>query len=174
MLGQRVLLIDLDSQGHCAVGRGMKPRLNEPSIHNLFVDPAATLSEAVRPTTMANQWLAPADPFFDQGSGTRNDLRLRSAISDEGLTEQFDFIAFDTPWLACHLAGCGSRSLQVRRRKAAIGVTRSKLRHNPSQTASATPQEAPDAACDPAGTSGRVPMRRGVTGALVSAKGIAR
>ena len=97
MLGQRVLLIDLDSQGHCAVGRGMKPRLKEPCIHNLFVDPAATLSEAVRPTTMANLWPAPADPFFDQGSGTRNDLRLRSAIRDEGLTEQFDCKRLSAP-----------------------------------------------------------------------------
>ncbi|MFZ4539049.1 ParA family protein [Propionivibrio sp.] len=31
-LGQRVLLIDLDSQGHCAIGLGLKPKPDEASV----------------------------------------------------------------------------------------------------------------------------------------------
>lgn len=96
-LGRRVLLIDLDSQGHCAVGCGIKPRADEASVHRLFIDPAATLSEAIRPTAMENLWIAPADPLFDHGRGARDDLRLRRAISDERLAERFDLIIIDTP-----------------------------------------------------------------------------
>lgn len=96
-LGLRVLLIDLDSQGHCAVGCGVKPKAGEPSVHRLFIDPAATLSDAIVPTIMNKLWLAPADPLFDHGSGERDDQRLRNAIADEKLAERFDIIVIDTP-----------------------------------------------------------------------------
>ena len=96
-LGQRVLLIDLDSQGHCAVGFGLPPSLMQGSVHRLFVDPSATLSEAIRPTALETLWIAPANPLFDHGSGQRNDLRLRNAIIDEKLAERFDLIVIDTP-----------------------------------------------------------------------------
>ena len=96
-LGQRVLLIDLDSQGHCAVGCGVKPKTGEPSVHRLFIDTTATLSEAIVPTLVEKLWLAPADPLFDHGSGERDDLRLRNAIADEKLDERFDIIIIDTP-----------------------------------------------------------------------------
>jgi chromosome partitioning protein len=95
--GLRVLLIDLDSQGHCAVGVGVQRKTGEASVHRLFVDPQATLSEAIRPTPVENLWLAPADPLFDHGSGERNDLRLRNAIVDEALAERFDLLIVDTP-----------------------------------------------------------------------------
>ncbi len=95
--GRRVLLIDLDSQGHCAVGFGLRPKAGEPSVHRLFIDPTATLSEAIRPTVLQTLWLAPADPLFDHGSGERNDRRLRQAIVDERLAERFDLIVIDTP-----------------------------------------------------------------------------
>ena len=96
-LGQRVLLIDLDSQGHCAVGFGLKPSPNGRSVHRLFIDPSATLSAAIQPTALETLWIAPADPLFDHGSGVRNDRRLRNAILDEKLAERFDLIIIDTP-----------------------------------------------------------------------------
>ena len=96
-LGHRVLLIDLDSQGHCALGVGLKSAANGTSVHSLFLDPDATLSQAIRPTALENLWLAPADPLFDHGSGARNDHRLRNAILGEGLAERFDLIIIDTP-----------------------------------------------------------------------------
>ncbi len=95
--GHRVLLIDLDSQGHCALGLGLKAAPGAANVHRLFVDPGATLSEALRPTSLENLWLAPADPLFDHGSGERNDQRLRHAIAEEGLSERFDLIVIDTP-----------------------------------------------------------------------------
>jgi len=96
-LGWRVLLIDLDSQGHCAVGLGLKTERTKASVHRLFLDPAATLSEAVEQTAVENLWLAPADEFFDHGSGVRNDRRLSNAIRDEKFADRFDLIIIDTP-----------------------------------------------------------------------------
>ncbi|MBN2232894.1 MAG: ParA family protein [Deltaproteobacteria bacterium] len=97
LLGRRVLLIDLDSQGHCAVGLGVKVAAGEATAHRLFVDPAATLGAAFRDTEVPNLWLAPADPGFDHGSGERDDRRLRDAIEREHLAERFDVIVIDTP-----------------------------------------------------------------------------
>lgn len=95
--GLRTLLIDLDSQGHCAIGLGVGYQTGEPSVHRLFVDPAATLSETIRPTRFDTLWLAPANTLFDHGTADRNDSRLRNAIADEGIAERFDVIVIDTP-----------------------------------------------------------------------------
>ncbi len=95
--GFRVLLIDLDSQGHCAVGLGVTVGAGTTAVHRLFVDPAARLSDAIIETAAANLWLAPADPRFDHGTGERNDHRLREAIAAEGLAERFDCLIIDTP-----------------------------------------------------------------------------
>lgn len=96
-LGRRVLLLDLDTQGHCAVGLGLKAQADEFNVHSLFVDPLATLSAAIRPTAMENLWLALADPRFDHGGGVRDDQRLCQAIRNEALGERFDVIVIDTP-----------------------------------------------------------------------------
>ena len=95
--GQRVLLIDLDSQGHCAVGLGTKVGAGETAVHRLFVDPAARLGDAIRATALDNLWLAIADPRFDHGQGERNDLRLRQALEHENCADRFDIVLIDTP-----------------------------------------------------------------------------
>ena len=96
-LGQRVLLIDLDSQGHCAYGLGIKRLSGEASVHQLFLEPDARLGDAIRASAVDGLWLAPADPLFDHGSGVRDDQRLKNAIIDEQLSERFDVIIIDTP-----------------------------------------------------------------------------
>lgn len=96
-LGSRVLLVDLDSQGHCAVGLGLKVGAGETAVHHLFLDPTATLGASIRETTVPNLWLAPADPRFDHGSGERDERRLKHAIEREALAERFDIIVIDTP-----------------------------------------------------------------------------
>lgn len=95
--GLRVLLIDMDTQGHCAVGLGVKVLAADSTVHHLFVNAQATLSMAIRKTAISNLWLAPADQRFDHGSGERNDLRLRNAIESELLGARFDVIIIDTP-----------------------------------------------------------------------------
>lgn len=95
--GLRVLLIDLDSQGHCAVGLGIRTAAADKSVHDLFIDSAATLSAAIRETSIANLSLAPANTRFDHGMGERDDSRLKRAIADEVLSERFDVMVIDTP-----------------------------------------------------------------------------
>lgn len=96
--GWRVLLIDLDSQGHCAVGLGLKTDApQQASVHDLFTSAQARLCDAIVPSALPTLWLAPANPRFDHGEGERDDTRLRRAIADEGLTQRFDLIVIDTP-----------------------------------------------------------------------------
>jgi chromosome partitioning protein len=96
-LGWRVLLLDLDSQGHCAVGLGHKSPAGQATLHSLFTDPAARLIDAVRDTSHANLALAAADQLFEHGSGTRDELRLAQALQDPELAQRFDLVLIDTP-----------------------------------------------------------------------------
>ncbi len=95
--GLRTLLIDLDSQGHCAIGLGVPYQIGEPGVHQLFVDPAATLSASIRPTRFDTLWLAPANTLFDHGTGDRDDSRLKNAIAREDIAGRFDIVIIDTP-----------------------------------------------------------------------------
>jgi len=95
--GLRVLLVDLDSQGHCAVGLGCKPKLGAATVHRIFLDPEARLSDAIVATDYANLALAPADQLFEHGSGLRNERRLAGALGEAGIATRFDVVIVDTP-----------------------------------------------------------------------------
>ena len=96
-LGWRVLLVDLDSQGHCAVGLGVKVLPRDTTVHALFTDPTARLIDAVRETPFENLALAAADQLFEHGSGLRDELLLARALSDPALAARFDVVIVDTP-----------------------------------------------------------------------------
>lgn len=101
--GRRVLLVDLDSQGHCAAGLGVKIDKGSPTVHDLFLDPQASLSAALRQTDCPNLALAPADQLFDHGSGTGDERRLAQALADEAIVTAFDLVILDTPPSLDHL-----------------------------------------------------------------------
>lgn len=96
-LGRRVLLVDLDSQGHCAVGLGIKVRSGAASAHDIFTDPAARLAATVRESVFANLFLAPANQVFEHGSGLRDEYRLARALAEEEIAGRFDVVIVDTP-----------------------------------------------------------------------------
>ncbi len=96
-LGQRVLLVDLDSQGHCGVGLGVKASRGGAAIHDLFADPDATLAQVILETGFSNLALAPADPLFEHGSGGRDECRLARALAEEEIAQRFDVVIVDTP-----------------------------------------------------------------------------
>jgi len=130
-LGRRTLLVDLDTQGHCAVGLDVPTSRDTPTVHHLFRDSKARLLDAVHPTNWPNLSLIPADPLFEHGMGTVGQLRLARAIADEELADRYDVIILDTPpslddlllnalyaakwvvvpFLPHHLSGEGIRSL---------------------------------------------------------------
>jgi chromosome partitioning protein len=97
LLGWRVLLVDLDTQGHCAVGLGVKVKAGEPASHAIFTDLQAGLMAAVRATAWANLALAPADQLFEHGSGVRDDMLLARALADPQIGARFDLVIVDTP-----------------------------------------------------------------------------
>jgi len=94
--GRRVLLIDLDTQGHCAIGLGVKAQKDTPTVHGFF-DGRHPLSSAIRETPWEGLHLIPADPLFDHGSGSKEELLLRQALASEGILGTHDIIIIDTP-----------------------------------------------------------------------------
>ena len=96
-LGWRVLLLDLDSQGHCAVGLGVKAQAGAACVHSLFTTPQVRLLDTVRDTNLENLWLAPADQLFEHGSGVRDELLLARALADPAVAARFDLVIVDTP-----------------------------------------------------------------------------
>lgn len=95
--GWRVLLVDLDSQGHCAVGLGVKVGAGAPTVHSIFTNPQAQLMRAVVATSFENLSLAPADQLFEHGSGICDELRLAQALAAEEISSNFDVVIVDTP-----------------------------------------------------------------------------
>jgi chromosome partitioning protein len=95
--GKRVLLIDLDSQNHCAVGLGLASIRNAPTTHDIFRDVNGKLIPAIESTVYPNLSLAQANPLFEHGSGLRDENLLAQAILEEQLDDKFDVIIIDTP-----------------------------------------------------------------------------
>jgi chromosome partitioning protein len=96
-IGRRVLLVDLDTQGHCAVGLGIKVTHREQTVHNLFIDPAAKLADTIQSTDFPNLFLATADQLFEHGSGVHNMRRLVEVLAEKEVKERFDMVIVDTP-----------------------------------------------------------------------------
>lgn len=95
-LGLRVLLVDLDSQGHCAVGVGVKVGKGSPTVHDIFRSADARLATAVHKTAFDNLSLAPADPLFEHGEGLRDEGLLKRALAETDIVANFDVIILDT------------------------------------------------------------------------------
>lgn len=96
-LGKNVLLIDLDSQGHCAVGLGLKPAKDQPKVHDLFRSQHITLAETIMQTAFPGLSLSPADQTFEHGSGNRDETTLARALHSSDVMHRFDIIIIDTP-----------------------------------------------------------------------------
>lgn len=95
--GRRVLLVDLDSQSHCAMGLGIKVGKSTPTSHDLFQGQDARLACAVQPTAFPNLSIVPANPLFEHGSGLRDENLLRGALAAEEVVSEFDVVILDTP-----------------------------------------------------------------------------
>ena len=97
VLGRRVLLVDLDSQSHCAVGLGIKICKGMPTAHDIFRHADNRLTTAVQQTGYDNLSLAPADPLFDHGEGIRDEEILKRALTENEIMKNFDVVILDTP-----------------------------------------------------------------------------
>jgi chromosome partitioning protein len=96
VLGQRVLLIDLDTQGHCALGLGIKLPRDASTVHG-FMAGRHSLRCGVLESAWPNLHLIPADPLFEHGAAGAREMLLRDALLSEGLSADYDTIILDTP-----------------------------------------------------------------------------
>jgi chromosome partitioning protein len=94
--GQRVLLIDLDTQSHCAIGLGIKTQRDAPTVHGFMAG-----RHPLRAALLTSQWpglhLMAADPLFEHGAVGEREFLLRDALQAEGLHDEYDTIVLDTP-----------------------------------------------------------------------------
>lgn len=94
--GQRVLLIDMDTQSHCALGVGVKVTREAPTLHG-FMAGRHKLADAILTTPWSGLDLIAGDPLFDHGSGIGGEDTLRQALHDEGIHDRYDMVILDTP-----------------------------------------------------------------------------
>lgn len=94
--GKRILVIDLDTQGHCAVGFGIQIMRDSASVHGMLAG-KNTLQQAVRQTAWPGLDLIAADPLSDHGASGDKDFLLRDALQNEGFIDTYDTVILDTP-----------------------------------------------------------------------------
>ena len=93
--GQRVLLIDLDTQSHCAIGLGIAIARDAPTIHG-FMEGKNTLSQAISPSRWPGLDLIPGNPLADHGTGIYSETHLRDALFQPEINTCYDWVVLDT------------------------------------------------------------------------------
>ena len=96
-LGYKVLLIDLDSQGHCAVGLGLTVAADAAKAHDIFRVAARPLRDAIQVSGFANLSVALADQLHEHGSGNQAGNVLATALQADNILAGFDVVLIDTP-----------------------------------------------------------------------------
>jgi chromosome partitioning protein len=95
---QRVLLIDLDTQGHCAIGLGVQRDDSQPSVHGFFLEGSPeALRAAIVATPCKGLELAAADTEFDHDRVPHQDDILRNALAAPDIQARYDRILIDCP-----------------------------------------------------------------------------
>lgn len=97
----RVLLVDLDTQGHAGKSLGIDSRSARPNVFDLLVDEAVSLSEVTRPTAVSNLWVVPAwkemaDFPTTVAAHPRRAHLLAERLRDEAVGG-YDVVLFDAP-----------------------------------------------------------------------------
>lgn len=92
--GHRVLLVDLDPQGHAGLGLGIVAAKGEPTAHHLFLKDPINLLDAVRNSSVPGIDLLAADRSFHIHDAVNDPLRLVTQVqSGFGI---YDKIIVDT------------------------------------------------------------------------------
>lgn len=97
---QRVLLVDLDTQGHAGKCLGVDVRTVSPNVFHFLTDPSVTLDEVLSPTSSANLFVLPsykqmADFPLAVAQTPRREFLLRDKLA--AVEGRFDVILFDSP-----------------------------------------------------------------------------
>jgi chromosome partitioning protein len=94
--GLRVLVVDLDTQGHAGLGLGISAAKGAPTAHDVFRDPGFDLAQAAVASVWDGLACVPADPLFD-GDGRRDLDIVAQQLRRPAITGNYDVVILDTP-----------------------------------------------------------------------------
>lgn len=98
--GKKVLVVDLDSQGHATTSLGFSPYEKSVSLFEVFTDKSVMAKEAVKELSFDNLFLIPANYKMESLSGELSRTKGSGFILKEkldGLKRNFNYIILDTP-----------------------------------------------------------------------------
>jgi chromosome partitioning protein len=97
--GKKVLIVDLDTQGHCGKSLGIDVRQAARTAFELLVDPGVSVESVTLPTAIPNLWLVPSNKAiadFPLRVAADADRARKLETKLAGL-QGFDFVLFDAP-----------------------------------------------------------------------------
>ena len=97
---QRVLLVDLDTQGHAAKTLGVDVRAGGPTVFDLLTGDGVDPAQVTRATAVENLWLIPSwkeMAEFPTKAALDPDRAKLLARKLAGLDERYDYVVFDAP-----------------------------------------------------------------------------
>lgn len=97
---KRVLLVDLDTQGHAGKSLGIDPRGLAKNVFHLLTDPHLGLEAVTLPTPTPNLFLVPSwkdMAEFPSAAATDPQRARRLEQRLQAARDRFDFIVFDAP-----------------------------------------------------------------------------
>ncbi len=97
--GARVLILDMDPQGHIGKSLGLDVARIWPTVTDLLLDPGVKIEETARPTDIPNLWITPSNKLLTDfpvnvSSDPERHLRLQQKLNN---AYGFDFILIDSP-----------------------------------------------------------------------------
>ena len=97
--GQKVLLLDMDSQGNATSGLGVERADVKQSMFEVLID-QIDMASCILPTSRENLWIVPstvqlAGAELALASASEREYRLKQAI--EPIKDQYDYILIDCP-----------------------------------------------------------------------------
>jgi chromosome partitioning protein len=99
LLGQRVLVVDIDPQGNTTTGVGIDKRVVVKDVYSILLD-GASVAEVALPTDVPNLEIVPATlqlagAEIELVSAMRREERLKAAI--DRAAKQYDYVLIDCP-----------------------------------------------------------------------------